>query len=102
MSVSDTVTVTVMKREYRIACPPEEREFLLRSADLVDRKMTEIGQQGKSSGNERIAIMAAINIAYELLQSQHQETTSELEMNTRLQQLRGEIDRFLQQGQLEL
>ena len=59
--------VKIMGREYRVACGPEEREALLRAVDLVDNKMREIAQRTKNTIAERVAVMAALNIAHEHL-----------------------------------
>jgi cell division protein ZapA len=59
--------VTIMGREFRVACAPEEQEKLLTAVDYLDRKMREIRDAGKVIGVERIAIMAALNITNEFL-----------------------------------
>jgi cell division protein ZapA len=59
--------VKIMGREYRVACGPEEREALLAAVDLVDGKMREIAQRTKNTIAERVAVMAALNIAHEHL-----------------------------------
>ncbi len=59
--------VKIMGREYRVACSPEERDALLAAVDLVDGKMREIAQRTKSTIAERVAVMAALNIAHEHL-----------------------------------
>jgi cell division protein ZapA len=59
--------VKIMGREYRVACTPEERDALLASVELVDNKMREIAQRTKSTIAERVAVMAALNIAHEHL-----------------------------------
>lgn len=59
--------VKIMGREYRVACSPEEREALLAAVDLVDNKMREIAQRTKNTIAERVAVMAALNIAHEHL-----------------------------------
>ena len=59
--------VKIMGREYRVACTPEERDALLAAVDLVDGKMREIAQRTKSTIAERVAVMAALNIAHEHL-----------------------------------
>lgn len=61
-----TLDVTLLGREYRVACPPEEREGLLAAVAYVDARMAEIAAKTKSSG-ERLAVMTALNIAHELL-----------------------------------
>ena len=59
--------VILLGKEYRVACPPEEREALQSAVDYVDGKMHEIAEKTKSNIAERIAVMAALNIAHELL-----------------------------------
>ncbi|PIQ11700.1 MAG: cell division protein ZapA [Hydrogenophilales bacterium CG_4_9_14_3_um_filter_59_35] len=59
--------VTIMGREFRVACPENEQQSLLDSVAYLDKKMREIRDAGKVIGVERIAIMAALNIAHEFL-----------------------------------
>ena len=62
-----TIDITVLGRTYKVACEEGEREALMRTAAYLDAKMNEIRNAGKVSGTERIAVMAALNIAHELL-----------------------------------
>lgn len=64
---SNFLDVKIMGREYRVACTAEERDALLQAVDMVDGKMREIAQRTKSTIAERVAVMAALNIAHELL-----------------------------------
>ena len=64
---SNTLDVTILDREFRVACPPEERAELLDSVAYLDKNMREIRDAGKITSIERIAIMAALNITHELL-----------------------------------
>jgi cell division protein ZapA len=59
--------INIMGREFRVACPDEEQRGLLDAVDYLNRKMHEIRDHGKVIGLERIAIMAALNIAHEFL-----------------------------------
>ena len=59
--------VTIMGREFRVACPEDVQQALLESVSYLDKKMREIRDAGKVIGVERIAIMAALNIAHEFL-----------------------------------
>jgi len=59
--------INVMGREFRVACPEHEQKGLLEAVDYLNKKMDEIRDHGKVIGLERIAIMAALNIAHELL-----------------------------------
>lgn len=64
--------INVMGRELRVAAPEGEEQQLQASVELLNRKMKEIRDTGKVVGTERIAIMAALNIAHDLLQGQGQ------------------------------
>ena len=59
--------INIMGREFRVACPENEQRGLLEAVDYLNKKMDEIRDHGKVIGLERIAIMAALNIAHELL-----------------------------------
>lgn len=63
----EQLTVTILEREYRLACTPEEKESLLKCASYVDGKMQAIRSAGKVMGADRVAVMAALQIAHELL-----------------------------------
>ena len=69
MANNVSLDVAIMGREFRVACPEEEREGLLQAVSYLDRKMREIRDSGKVIGLERIAIMAAINITHDYLSS---------------------------------
>lgn len=62
-----SLDVSILGREYRVACPEGERERLLQSATFLDRKMREVRDSGKVNGGERIAVMAALNIAHDYI-----------------------------------
>ena len=59
--------ISIMGREFRVACEPAEQKALQEAVDYLNRKMQNIKEQGKVSSLERIAIMAALNIAHEFL-----------------------------------
>ena len=63
----ENLSVSILGREYRLACSPDEKEALLKSAQLVDAKMQTIREAGKVMGADRIAVMAALQFAHELL-----------------------------------
>ena len=71
MTKANTVNVHILDKDYCISCPPSERERLEESARYLHRKMREIRSTGKVIGTERIAVMAALNIAHELLHRGH-------------------------------
>jgi cell division protein ZapA len=61
------LTIQILGREFRVACPEGEEKQLQSSVDFVNRRMKELKDTGRITGNERIAIMAALNIAHEML-----------------------------------
>ena len=62
-----TIEISILGRNYKIACEDGEREALMEAVAYVDGKMGEIKKAGKVNGTDRIAVMAALNIAHELL-----------------------------------
>ena len=67
MADPKTLEVNLLGRSYRVACDDEEREALMQAVAYLDAKMNEIRKAGKVMGAERIAVMAALNVAHELL-----------------------------------
>ncbi|WP_301101815.1 cell division protein ZapA [Propionivibrio sp.] len=63
--------IMLLGKEYRVACPPAEHDALLNAVTYVDEKMHEIAEKTKSNISERIAVMAALNIAHEHLSQKH-------------------------------
>ncbi len=62
-----TIEISILGRNYKIACEDGEREALLEAVAYLDGKMGEIKKTGKVNGTDRIAVMAALNIAHEFL-----------------------------------
>lgn len=69
MSTPTTVTVSILDKEYQVACPAEQQAELIVSASYLDKQMRAIRDSGKVIGLERIAVMAALNISHELLRA---------------------------------
>ena len=61
-----TVTLSILDKQYQIACKAEEQADLISAAQYLDKQMRSIRSNGKPVGLERIAVMAAINVSYEL------------------------------------
>ena len=66
-----TLDVTILGRDFKVACKEGEREELMQAVALLDKRMREIRDAGKVSGADRIAVMAGLNIAHELLRERH-------------------------------
>ena len=67
MSEVRGIDVSIMGREFKVSCTDEERAGLMTAVNYLDKKMREINDAGKVVGVERIAVMAALNLAHELL-----------------------------------
>ncbi|MFW6342984.1 MAG: cell division protein ZapA, partial [Halothiobacillaceae bacterium] len=91
MNQTDTVNITILDKEYRIACPPEEREVLHRTAQYLDERMREIRAARRVIGADRIAVLAALNITHELLELKDRELAVDDEISKRLELLARQI-----------
>jgi cell division protein ZapA len=63
---TSSVLITILGKEYKIACEPEEQDILTRSASELDAQMRKMRDSGKVGNTERIAVMAALNLSHEL------------------------------------
>ena len=93
------VNVKIMDKEYQVACKADEKADLIDSAELLNMKMREIRDGGKVTGLDRIAVMAALNMAHELLQARGKGDVLETEATGRLQAMRERVESALQFGQ---
>jgi cell division protein ZapA len=69
MSQSKGVNISIMDREFTVNCTEEERPALESAVNFLNKKMLEIKASGSFIGVERIALMAALNLSDELLNS---------------------------------
>ena len=67
-SSSKPLTVRILEKDYRIACPPEEQAILFRTADYVNQAMAQVKKNSQALSTERVAVLAALNIARELIE----------------------------------
>ncbi len=82
------ISVRILEKEYQIVCPTEERSDLLDSAEVLNGRMREIRDSGKVVGLDRIAVIAALNMANELLRLKKSDSNLESEVGGRLRILR--------------
>ncbi len=102
MSDPVRVTVRILDKDFHVACPPEERDDLMLAAAFLNGKMKEIRDAGKGAGTDRVAIIAALNIANELVKLKGR-TERDGAVGVRLKTLRDKVDAALERGQqLEL
>lgn len=95
-----TLSVTILDKDYQVSCPPAEEQDLHASAQLLDQKMRQIRESGNVIGIERIAVMAALNLANELLTKRESLVNNQ---TTHVQSLCDKIDQVLiKYSQIEL
>ena len=91
------VSVRILEKEYQVACLPEERSELLDSAEFLNGKMKDIRDAGNIVGLDRIAVMAALNLAHELLKRNRNDAI-ESEVTERVRQMRERVESALSRG----
>ena len=95
MSEAKSLQISIMGREFRVACPEAEQASLLEAVDYLNKKMLEIRDAGKVIGLERIAIMAALNIAHEYLSTKVGGSFDMGEMKRRMNRMETVIDQAM-------
>lgn len=92
----EPVTVRIVDREYRVMCTPEQRRTLMESALFLDQQMREIRDSGKVSSMDKIAVMAALNLAEEVLKLRQQMHDRGDQVDARVRDLADRLDRALE------
>jgi cell division protein ZapA len=97
------VSVRIMEKEFVVGCPYEERSALLDAAEFLNAKMREIKDSGRVVGTDRIAVMAALNLAHEYLKGKDRETRIDSGVGQKVRALRERVEGALEKSQqLEL
>lgn len=91
----EPVALRLLDREFHIACAPEELEGLLEAAQFLDRKMRELKSNARTPGFDRIAVLAAISITHELLQTRKQKLQADPQLTDDLALLRRKLEQAL-------
>ncbi len=103
MTNAQPINISILDKDYKVACPPGEQSALLESAKFLDNKMREIRDSGNIMGSERIAVITALNMANDLLRSSNVDKEIGQELPPRLKDLESKISRVLEQArQLEI
>jgi len=95
MSTSDPVAVSILDKEYVIACPEDQKEDLISSAHYLDERMRETRDSGKALGTERMAVMTALNIVNEYLREKKEKLVTERAISDRVKALDQKISKAL-------
>jgi cell division protein ZapA len=96
---SAQVSVRILDKEYQVACPANERTNLLDSAEILNTKMREIRDSGRIVGLDRIAVMAALNMANDLIQANARDQELEGGISDRLKNISDRVDTVLSGSQ---
>jgi cell division protein ZapA len=96
---SAQVSVRILDKEYQVACPANERTNLLDSAEILNTKMREIRDSGRIVGLDRIAVMAALNMANDLIQANARDQELEGGISDRLKNISDRVDNVLSGSQ---
>ena len=103
MNSARQVTVQILDKEYRVACGPEEEQALFEAARYLSGKMQEIRDRGRVVGIDRIAVMAALNLAHDLLQCQAGGIQEGESVTAKIHALRGKVEKAINKSkQMEL
>ncbi|RMG30600.1 MAG: cell division protein ZapA [Gammaproteobacteria bacterium] len=103
MSETKGVKVRILDKEYLVACRPGEEDALIASAEYLNSRMKEIRDSGKIIGLDRIAVMAGLNLAHELLEQKQRRQSYHQVISNRIRNLQEKIELALNEGnQLEL
>ena len=89
------VSVRILDKEYQVACPASERTDLLDSAEVLNEKMREIRDSGRVVGLDRIAVMAALNMANDLIHAKARDQELEGGISDRLKLISDRVDNVL-------
>lgn len=103
MSDAQPISVSILDKDYKIACPTGEQPALLASAKYLDSKMREVRDSGNIIGSERVAVIAALNITNDLLSSSQIDKGISQDLSPRLKNLESKISHVLANArQLEI
>jgi len=94
---TEPARVSILGKEYQIACPLEERGDLFAAASLLDERMRTVRDSGRVVGADRIAVMVALNLAHEMLECRRQTERSGSRSPERLNQLADAIEKTLRE-----
>ena len=99
----NTVSVTILGKEYQVACPADEVDALTQAARFLNEQMEQIRASGKVVGLDRVAVMAALNITHDYLSGQNALQETKSSVSKRISNLSDKVGTALaQHKQLDL
>src|SRR5688500_20082155 len=96
MSASEPVSVHILDREYTVGVEPGERNSLMSAAKLLDSKMREVRGSNRMAAVDRVAVLAALNLAHELQQLRNDTDSRDRELSRTLTDLQRKLDGLLE------
>ena len=95
MSATEPVSIHILDREYTIGVEADERSSLMAAAKLLDSKMREVRGSNRMAAVDRVAVLAALNLAHELQQLRDENSARDRELTRTLDELHGRLDGLL-------
>ncbi|MFA9420895.1 MAG: cell division protein ZapA [Gammaproteobacteria bacterium] len=103
MNKASPISISILDKDYKVVCPTGEQPALLASAKYLDGKMREVRDSGNLMGAERVAVITALNITNDLLNSNQVGKVLGEELPPRLKNLETKISKALERArQLEI
>ena len=93
------VSISILGKDYKIACAPEDRDELINSAQQLDAQMRKIRDSGRVNGADRIAVMVALNLSHELGQMKQQNALLNQKLSEALTGMSHKIENVLENSQ---
>src|SRR5690606_31281557 len=93
MSANEPVSIKLLDREYTVGVGPGERDSLMAAARLLETRMRELRGSNRMAAVDRVAVLAALNMAHEMQQLRDSEASRDAELANALQDLRRSLDR---------
>lgn len=92
---SEAVSIHVLDREYTVGVEPGERDTLVAAARVLDAKMREVRGANRMAAVDRVAVLAALNLAHELQQLRDDRGRLDRELARTLEELQRKLDGLL-------
>ena len=97
------VNVNILDKEYLISCTEEERDQLFEAVSILNSKISQVKDSGNVIGSERITVMAALNLAHELIAYKQKNQVYTSKLDDTIRRLQSKIHNALGKGeQLEI
>jgi cell division protein ZapA len=92
---SEAVSIRVLDREYTVGVEPGERDSLIAAARMLDAKMRDVRGANRMAAVDRVAVLAALNLAHELQQLRDDSGRRDREVAHTLDEMQRKLDALL-------